>query len=307
MLFIILTEIKEILRLLNATSEDKVNFKDKVISFQGYSFMFRDPYLKSQDSYVTGKFSSKFSSVGFWSDIIKYSLENLNKIKNLNDLNLEDTKHDFLYGGSLKTLVPSLKFGGDEVLFDVWILVKTPEGFIFPATLYYGKTGTSLGGWYIDDAKEVFPPEFFSLINFSPFDFAPEERNAFIEALELSLKMVPVTDYYGICKGENGYTIMGVKDGKPYLKELGWVYDEVKEDRSFDTTTDLRKRYYVEGYLEEQNFAIWCADCILEQEIEVPHYPIFVQGYEDSPVCEICDKELKVKVVNYSNEPSEGD
>ena len=99
---------------------------------------------------------------------------------------------------------------------------------------------------------------------------------------------------------------MGVKDGQPYLKDLGWVYDEIKGDQHLNASPDLRKRYYVEGYLEEQNFAIWCVDCILEQEIEVPHYPIFVDGYEDRPVCEICDKELKIKVVEYNSELFKG-
>lgn len=302
-----MTEISEFLDLLEDTAEDKVNYQDKVIHFQGYSFLFRDRWLKSREPYVTGLHSSKFSSVGFWRKIIKYSMDNLDKIKDLNELNLDDTKRDYFFGGALKTLIPDLTFGGDEVLFDVWMFVKTPEGYMFPATFYYGKSGTSLGGWYLDEAKEVFPPNFFSIINFSPFNFNTDGLDAFIEALELSLKMVPVTDYYGIYYGENGYTILGVKDGQPYLKELGWVYDEIKGDKLLNASPDFKKRYYVEGYLEEQNFAIWCVDCILVQKIEVPHYPIFVDGYDDRPVCEICDKKLKIKVVEYNSELNEGD
>ncbi len=225
------TEIQTLLKLLDSTTEDKVNFKDKVIHFQGYSFIFRDPFLEPRESYVEVIHSGKFSSAGFWRKVIKVSLKNLDKIESLNELDLEDTKLDFLYGGSLKSLMPTLRFGGDEDLFAIWMFVKTPEGCIFPATFYYGKSGTSLGGWHLDDAKQVFPPEFFSIINFSPFDFTPDELDAFIEALELSLKMVPVGDYYGIYKGDNGYVLMGAKDNRPLYMELGWSYDKNKIKR----------------------------------------------------------------------------
>ena len=292
----ILTEIDEFLKLLEGPTEDKIVYEKSVIHFQNYSFLFRNPYIKPRDSYVTVKFSSKFSSAGIWREVIKYSMENLDKIKSLDELNLEDTKQDFLYGGALKTLLPTLKFGGYETLFEVWMFVKTPEGYMFPATFYYGQSGTSFDGWRLDEAKKVFPTEFYSIINFSPFNFKPNELDAFIEALELSLKMVPVSDYYGIYKGDYGYVAMGVRNGQPYYDELGWVFDEVKGDINVD------KRYYVEGYLEKQNFAIWCADCIKEQEIGVPFYPIFIDEDEDLPVCEICDKELKKKVVKRNND-----
>ncbi len=223
-----MTEIKEVLEFLESNQEDHVDYKKKTIHFQGYRFLFRDHLLKSRELYVTGLGSSKFSSAGFWRKIIKYSIENLSKIKSLNDLNFEDTKLDYLFGGSLKTLVPSLKFGEYDTLFYVWMFVKTPEGYIFPATFYYGKSGTSLGGWRIDKVKDVFPPEFFSIINFSPFNFKPDELHAFIEALELSLEMVPITDYYGILEGDHGYTLMGAKDSRPIFMELGSSYDKRK-------------------------------------------------------------------------------
>lgn len=220
------TEINTLLKLFNGGSERKVDLAGKVIHFNGYSFIFRNQRLKSRGSYATGKFSSKFSSAGFWRTIINYSRENIDRIKSLKDINLEDTKLDFLFGGSLKTILPSLKFGGDESLFDAWMFVKTPEGYRFPATFYYGQSGTSLGGWRLLKAKKVFPPNFYSLINFSPFNFSSGELDAFIEALEISLKMVPVADYHGIYQGDYGYSLMGVKNGRPYLLDLGWSYDE---------------------------------------------------------------------------------
>lgn len=67
----------------------------------------RDPYLEPQESYVTVLYSGKFSSAVFWRRVIKESMENLENIKTINDVNLEDTKFDFLFGGSLKTLLPT--------------------------------------------------------------------------------------------------------------------------------------------------------------------------------------------------------
>ncbi len=301
-----MAEIKKLLELMDNGKEDRVDIKNKVIHFQGYTFIFRDHDFKLHESYVVIKFSSKVTSAGFWRKIINYSMENLQEIKSVNDINLEDTKDDFCYGASLKTLFPALKFGGDEMLFYVWMFIRTPEGYMFPATFYYGPSGTSIGGWNLQDAKEVFPSKIFSIINCSPFNLSHDELDAFIEALELSLKKVPMTDYYGVCLGEHGYTIMGIESGCPYRKDLGWVYDEVKVDKQLNVPMDLKKRYYVEGYLEEQNYAIWCANCILEQEIEVPYYPIFISGYDDRPVCEICDKKLKMKVVGYDSELNQG-
>ncbi len=306
-LFMTMAEIRKLLKLLDETTEDRVDFKNRVIHFQGYTFVFRDWELKTRESYARVKYSSKVTSAGFWRTILKYSMEHLQEIKNINDLNLEDSEYDLCYGASLKTLLPTLKFGGDESLFDVWMFVKTPEGYMFPATFYYGPTGTSIGGWLLYRAKKVFPPEFFSIINFSPFDLSHDKLDAFVEALELSLKMVPMTDFYGVSRGDHGYTILGVKNGEPYLTDLGWVYDEIRVDKQSSGSIDLNKRYYVEGYVEEQNYATWCVDCILEQEIEVPHYPIFIDGYKDRPVCEICDKKLKMKIVKYNSELNEGD
>ncbi len=299
-----MAEVKKLLETMDGTTEDRVDMKNRVIHFQGYTFVFRDWELKTRESYARVKFSSKVTSAGFWRKIIKYSKEHLHEIKSINDINLEDTKYDLYYGASLKTLLPTIKFGGDESLWDVWMFVKTPEGYMFPATFYYGPTGTSIGGWLLYRAKKVFPPEFYSIINFSLFDLSHDELDAFVEALELSLKMVPMTDYYGISLGDHGYTIMGVKNGEPYLTDLGWVYDEIKVDKS--APTDLNKRYYVEGYVEQQNFAIWCVACILDQEIEVPHYPIFIYEDDERPVCEICDKELIMKEVEYNGELDEG-
>lgn len=85
----------------------------------------------------------------------------------------------------------------------------------------------SLGGWdsYEDyNGKKIFPEEFISIIHFSPFNFSKNELEGLIEALECVLRKVPVSDFHGIYQHDEGYTLMGVKGGKPFMIELGYSY-----------------------------------------------------------------------------------
>lgn len=139
---------------------------------------------------------------------------------------LYDDKEDLLYAGSLKTLLPTLQFGGDELLFKVWVLIKTPSDKIFPAKFYYGPSGTSLAGWRSWRYNKVFQSDFRSIINFSPFDFSKEELEALIDAFECSLRQVPVTDFYGIYHHDEGQFLMGLKNTKPFIVDLSHSYDD---------------------------------------------------------------------------------
>ena len=106
------------------------------------------------------------------------------------------------------------------------MFVKTPKGQTFPATFYYGRSGTSIGGWspdyhtFLFADERVFPQEFESIINFSPFNFTDIELQEFIEALELSLDKVPISDFEGVYEHDMGRELMGIKSGKPFLKSL---------------------------------------------------------------------------------------
>jgi len=78
------------------------------------------------------------------------------------------------------------------------MLVKTPESKIFPATLYYGLSGLTIGSWclgYRDflstDARD-FPDNFKRVINSNPFDFSIIEMEEFIEGLLFALNKVPI-------------------------------------------------------------------------------------------------------------------
>ena len=91
---------------------------------------------------------------------------------------------DLFFAGSLKTLLPRLRFGRDEI-FLVWVLIKTPENKSFPAKFYFGPSGTSWAGWTLQGYLKVFPSDFRSVINYSPFDLSDDELNSLVEAFEL--------------------------------------------------------------------------------------------------------------------------
>ena len=116
-------------------------------------------------------------------------------------------------------------------MFEVWMFVKTPQDRIFPATLYYGQSGLKIGGCDPDFAKHFifdkkllpkYPKKFKTIINFSPYDLTQEEKEELAEALELALRKVPVSDFYGIFQHDFGNLLMGIKNGKPIMVELGF-------------------------------------------------------------------------------------
>ena len=219
-------EIESLLRLVSEAADGKDDFKEGAIGFNGYGFVFRCYDYKSKNSFIIGDGSSKLCSVGAFRDIYKKSLEVLGPIKSSKDLLNYDPKLDLYFGGALKTLIPGTKFGGCEQLFHAWMFVKTPKGQIFPATFYYGRSGASIGGWspdyrvFLFTEARTFPPEFESVINFSPFNFSKIELEEFIEALVLSLDKVPTSDFEGVYEHDLGRELMGIRSGKPFVKTL---------------------------------------------------------------------------------------
>lgn len=221
-------DCEELISLLSRAADGDDNLQKAVVGFAGYGFFFADPF-KSDEIFVTVYESSKFAGAGANRGVAEKILQ-LEHIRSLGDLGPLEDKNDCLFAGSLKTLIPTLEFGGYEILFWVWMFIKTPDGKQFPATFYYGATGTALGGWMSyqdDDGKNVFPDDVNTIINFSPFDFSSEELEEFIEALELALRKVPVSDFYGVYHHDLGNDLMGVMSGIPFAIELGYEYDEV--------------------------------------------------------------------------------
>ena len=230
-------KVERLLNLVSHAAEGKDNIEKGAVGFAGYGFVFRDPF-RSRVPFITVQGSSKFCSVGL---LLKRNLfqQNFDKnnIKEIYKYIEEENHYDLLLAGSLKTLIPTLKFGGDERLYFSWVFVRTPEGKQFPATYYYAQSGASMGGWKSyknSSGKAIFPKEFESIINFSPFEFGEEGLKdleglkALVQALEHALSKVHLSNFHGVYKHEFGQTLMGVRDGIPFSMEL---YRPMSEDK----------------------------------------------------------------------------
>lgn len=219
--------IDELQHLVDLATDGKTNLRKAAIGFSGYGFVFRDVKY-SKDPYVFTSNSRKLAAIGAYRDLIKKWESNHDKIRHVDELMRYDERYDCIFAASLKTLIPMLEFGGDEVLFEVWMFIKTPEGKQFPATFYFGPSGSSLGGGdsYKDhDDNNLFPQDFMSIINCSPFDFSKNELKSLVEALECALRGVPKSNFYGIYHHDLGNALMGVRVGIPFIIELGYTFD----------------------------------------------------------------------------------
>jgi hypothetical protein len=203
-----------LLELVSKGTKGVDEFSKGVVGINGFGFVFRG--LDSSLPYVRSTNSSKFCTLS--------SLRDFRKIKKTFPyFDFDEQKYEILLGSTLRRLIPNIQYGGIETLFDVWVFVKTPDGMQFPATFYYGPSGAALGGWKDfkdDNGKDIFPKEFETFINFNPFQFTREELRNLVQALENSLRKVPLSDYYGVFKHDTGNTLMGVSLGKPFYMEL---------------------------------------------------------------------------------------
>jgi hypothetical protein len=204
-------EIKDILKVVSNAAKGNDDIKKGIVGSNGFGFMFKDP-SSTKKFYVKTAHSSKFCTLSFYREIgRKWDIDSLRREQN----------YDIYLTGCIKTLVPSLKIGGYEHLFFSWVYILTPGGRQFPATFYFGQSGMCLGGWKCEQIKQgLFPKNFASIINSSPFDFSESEIYGLVDALEHGLKKVPVSDYYGVYEHDLGQTLMGIKYGKPLSQDL---------------------------------------------------------------------------------------
>lgn len=220
-------DVKKIKSLASNAALGQLNIKKAQVGSNGYGFVFFDFGSTLVDP-VFNTASSKICGAGaHFGDFEKFmELDEIkfDKLSNIDGL-LNDLLHDLLLAGALKTLLPDLEFGGYEQLFDVLMFVMTPNGLFFPATFYYGPSGTSLGGWR-SEKYEKFPRKAREEFNFSPFDFDKDGLTGLIEAQMFALRKVPVSDFCGIYGHDLGNGLNGVYDGVAFIKELGYNYDE---------------------------------------------------------------------------------
>ncbi len=219
--------IADILRQASAAVEGKDSFEEGAVGFYGYGFVFRD--LDLVENFFDFYGSGGICRLGVTKQILADFERDINLFDHLSDYNRH---YDLCLIGSIKTLVPTMKFGGDyEHLFEVWMFIKTSDGRKFPATIYYGASGLSVGGWdpdfsyhFTNDKRflSVFPDEFKLEINFSPHNLSRDEEEGLVEAIELALHKVPISDFYGIYKHDFGNTFMGIKNSRPFIIELGF-------------------------------------------------------------------------------------
>lgn len=218
---------KKILRQVSAAVASKDKFIEGVVGFNGYGFVFKDFKLITNIIYFQG--TGGIYRLGS----TKERMRHFNRDNDFSeDILSYEEYYDLRLIGSIKTLVPTLKFGGCyEHLFEVWVFVKTPNNRQFPITIYYGASGLSIGGWdpnfaynFTQNEKFLYiiPKEIMSTINFSPHNLSEDEKEAPAEAIELALQKVPVADFYGIYKHDFSNTFMGIKDNKPFIIELGF-------------------------------------------------------------------------------------
>ncbi len=268
---------------MSEAADGQDNFKEGAIGFNGYGFVFKQLDYISQDSFVIGDGSSKLCSIGAFKDIYKKFTEHQGPLKSPKDLLNYDPKNDLYFGGALRTLIPEMEFGGYEQLFLVWMFVKTPQGQMFPATFYYGQSGTSVGGWSPDYRVFLFaeerklPQEFELIVNFNPFNFSAVELEEFIEALELALDKVPTSDFEGVYEHDLGRESMGLKSGKPFV-----TYME-KEQKEIETWS-----YSIKGNDEASKLNSDFIDIMIDQLTpeESKKYPISVPKSMDTILIE---------------------
>ncbi len=232
-------QITKIIELAKEAANGKDNFKEGAVGSNGYGFVFRaaDVNPSPSNPYIFSVSSQKLCGAGAQRDFLERVEGNslsqkFETIRNIShgkisqvDLFRYERNFDLRLAGSVKTLVPDLWFGGYERVFDVWMFAVTPEGHMFPATLYWRQSGLSFGAWASYGMsyflkERFFPEDFVNLINFTPFESSDEELNLFLDALEFALKKVPVSDFWGVNLADYGYVYIGIKNGVPFERPL---------------------------------------------------------------------------------------
>jgi len=248
-------DIEKLIFLLSRASEGLDDFEKGTVGSKGFGFIFKD--LNSDLTYVTFKRSSKVFGAGSHRDLVDNfrKIKRIRKIKSIDELYTINPDYDLIQAGSVKTLVPTMKFGGIEELFDVWMFVKTEDNKTFPARLYYRQSGLAIGGWYFKVDKSIpiyympeekwkkkIPKEFLKIISCSPFNLSKNEINMFLEALKFALKKIPISDFWCVFNHELRYKLMGIEKGNPFIMGIGRFNRDYEYEKKIGK--HLNKKYY---------------------------------------------------------------
>lgn len=276
--------LDRLLELVSGASKEEDKIEEGVVGYNGYGFVFRDFDYQSKKSYLTDVGSSKLCAFGAFRDVYRNFVNNEDENKSPDQLLNYDPKLDLYFGGALKTLIPDLKFGGEEILFNVWIFVKTPKNQIFPITFYYGQSGTSIGGWSpnhrLFTKKSMLSQELNSIINFSPFNLSKTELEELVEALTCSLNKLQISNFEGLYEHDLGVDLMGIKSGVPFIYKFGadckeeetWSYAVMGSSEAFRLFHKFNKLIRISLPLEiYETYPDGIPDKIYQNQIE-NHY-----------------------------------
>jgi len=265
--------IDQIIKLATEASKGKDSFKEEAVGSHGYGFVFKDYNLHSKEPYIVTYGNYKLCGVGAYRNQIKKIRKRLKRpdeFDGFSDITRYEPILDLLLVGSVKTLVPTLQVGG-LVLFDIWMYVITPENRMFPATLYWGQTGLSIGAWSKKGAQLLGKDpleDFLELKEFSPHEFTEEEQNLFLDAFEFALKKVPVSDFWGIFRRDIGNHYVGVKKSKPFQRPLRHFKRDPGDSEAEKELEPLLGREFKDEYGESFSIS------------RVPEMKIYVMEFE---------------------------
>ncbi|TXT59311.1 MAG: hypothetical protein BAJALOKI3v1_1090002 [Promethearchaeota archaeon] len=221
---------ENLLELASEIAEEEDDIEEGAVGWKGYAFIFKKlEFFFKPNERITG--SGAFH--------IKYR----------NIENIIET------AAKLKTLIPNIKFGGDEVLFDVSLFVKTPNNKKFLATFYFRKFSLGIGTlvpvgdkdpniniWSKTPEKNYPKRGIWKYLNSSAGSLTEEEQIQFCRALELALAKVPKTDFKCYLRHDFGTSVIEFDGKTPSMREdtsgeyrgpdRTWAYTMTGNDRA---------------------------------------------------------------------------
>ncbi len=207
---------QKIASLVTSAADGIDNIEEGVVGSNSYGFLLRDKEILPNGIKYCG--GGRIYPLGSMKDFA-IDLETHEKV-DLNYYFSDEEGHcqDIEIIGRLRTLASDMRFTDPrevDTMFDVFVFVRTPEGRMFPASLYYGPTRLALGRW---DFKRInsskLAVEFENLINFYPNKLSIEEKREFVSALELALMKVHKSEFLGILCHDFGYRVFIFKLGR---------------------------------------------------------------------------------------------
>jgi len=116
----------------------------------------------------------------------------------------------------------------------------------------------------------------------------------FIEALKFSLNKVPISDFEGIYEHDNGRELIGIRSGKPFIKELKldgkkevktWAYSIEGNSEASNLTCDFLK--IMNSYLtprEIEKYPKETPRCLWKTLIERAFEPLISHAYRQNSI-----------------------